>query len=72
MALDKMEELGNFYAVSILWDDTYLTIDANVVKAVLATEFADFEKGEVFRDAMNSVLGTGVFNADGELWKFHR
>ncbi|KAI9070124.1 hypothetical protein FKP32DRAFT_1616348, partial [Trametes sanguinea] len=56
-----MEELGNFYAVSILWDDTYLTIDANVVKAVLATEFADFEKGEVFRDAMNSVLGTGVF-----------
>ncbi|OSC98999.1 cytochrome P450 monooxygenase pc-2 [Trametes coccinea BRFM310] len=71
-AWNRMEELGNFHAISILWDITYLTIDANVVKAVLATEFADFEKGEVFRDAMNSVLGTGVFNADGELWKFHR
>ncbi|KAI0332390.1 cytochrome P450 monooxygenase pc-3 [Cubamyces sp. BRFM 1775] len=71
-AWDKMSELGGLYSISVLWDEIYLTTDANVVKAVLATEFSDFEKGEVFRDAMGTVLGTGVFNADGELWKFHR
>ncbi|KAH9894450.1 cytochrome P450 monooxygenase pc-3 [Cubamyces lactineus] len=71
-AWDKMDEFGGLYSISVLWDGIYLTTDANVVKAVLATEFTDFEKGEVFREAMNTVLGIGVFNADGEMWKFHR
>ncbi|OSC98991.1 cytochrome P450 monooxygenase pc-2 [Trametes coccinea BRFM310] len=69
---DRMEELGNICSVSLLWDVTYFTIDASVMKAILATDFPSFEKGEKFRDAMDSVLGKGVFNSDGELWKFHR
>ncbi|OSC98998.1 cytochrome P450 monooxygenase pc-3 [Trametes coccinea BRFM310] len=69
---DKMGELGYLYAISIMWDTSYFTTDANVTKAVLATEFLDFEKGDEFRDSMGTVLGTGVFNADGEMWKFHR
>ncbi|CAK5272720.1 unnamed protein product, partial [Mycena citricolor] len=28
--------------------------------------------GERFQQEMNSVLGSGVFNSDGEMWKFHR
>ncbi|KAI0368065.1 cytochrome P450 monooxygenase pc-3 [Pilatotrama ljubarskyi] len=71
-AWEKIDELGHLHSITILGDTTYLTNDANVVKTILATEFQDFEKGEDFRDCMNSVLGTGVFNADGELWKFHR
>ncbi|KAI9001368.1 cytochrome P450 monooxygenase pc-3 [Trametes punicea] len=71
-AWERIDELQHLYTISILWDVTYLTTDANVVKSVLATEFSDFEKGEAFRDAMNSMLGAGVFNADGELWRFHR
>ncbi|KIM42692.1 hypothetical protein M413DRAFT_121806 [Hebeloma cylindrosporum] len=39
---------------------------------MLATQFDNFEKGSLFRSQMNSLLGTGVFNADGEMWKFHR
>ncbi|KAI9066435.1 cytochrome P450 monooxygenase pc-2 [Trametes sanguinea] len=68
---DKMGELGYLYAISIMWDTSYFTIDANVTKAVLATEFSDFEKGDEFRDSMGTVLGTGVFNADGRV-RFHR
>ncbi|PCH44301.1 cytochrome P450 [Wolfiporia cocos MD-104 SS10] len=49
-----------------------LTSDPNHMKAILATNFQSFEKGDYFRRQMNSVLGTGVFNADGDLWKFHR
>ncbi|CCO36068.1 Cytochrome P450 52A3 OS=Candida maltosa GN=CYP52A3 PE=1 SV=3 [Rhizoctonia solani AG-1 IB] len=30
------------------------------------------ESGPVLKDKMNSVLGEGVFNADGDMWKFHR
>ncbi|KAI0332391.1 cytochrome P450 monooxygenase pc-2 [Cubamyces sp. BRFM 1775] len=71
-AWEKMGELGHLYSISVLWDLGYLTTDANVVKTVLATGFSDFEKGEVFRETMNTVLGTGVFNADGDMWKFHR
>lgn len=33
---------------------------------MLATDFEHFEKGSVFREYMRSLLGTGVFNADGE------
>ena len=29
-----------------------------------------FSPGEMFRDTMHSVLGVGVFNADGEMWKY--
>ncbi|KAI0637980.1 cytochrome P450 monooxygenase pc-3 [Trametes polyzona] len=66
---EKIDELGHLHAIRVLGDTTYLTNDANVVKSILATDFADFEKGDVFRDTMNSVLGVGVFNSDG---KFHR
>ena len=34
-------------------------------KIVLSTGFEDYEKGEVFRDAYQSLFGTGVFNSDG-------
>ncbi|KAF8523078.1 cytochrome P450, partial [Hysterangium stoloniferum] len=39
---------------------------------ILVTNFDNFEKGNGFRSGAKSVLGTGVFNSDGEMWKFHR
>ncbi|KAH9849997.1 cytochrome P450 monooxygenase pc-3 [Lenzites betulinus] len=69
---ERIDELGHLHSLTFLGDVTYLTNDAAVLKSILATDFSDFEKGDVFRDTMNSVLGTGVFNADGDLWKFHR
>ncbi|KAI0772038.1 cytochrome P450 monooxygenase pc-2 [Trametes elegans] len=71
-AWDKIDELGHLHSITALWDTTYFTNDASVVKAILATEFSNFEKGPAFRATMHSVLGTGVFNSDGEMWKFHR
>jgi len=32
---------------------------------ILSTHFEEYEKGEVFRDNMQSLFGTGVFNSDG-------
>ncbi|PIL36945.1 cytochrome P450 [Ganoderma sinense ZZ0214-1] len=56
----------------IFWDLQYSTKDPSVVKAVLATDFQNYEKGEMFHHFTDSLFGTGVFNADGDLWKFHR
>ncbi|KAH9900019.1 cytochrome P450 monooxygenase pc-3 [Cubamyces lactineus] len=63
---------GPLFQYKIFWDVAYGTTDPNVVKTVLATDFANYEKGEMFHDYTDSLFGTGVFNADGDLWKFHR
>ncbi|PIL36941.1 cytochrome P450 [Ganoderma sinense ZZ0214-1] len=67
-----IREFNGLYSVTLFWDTMYITTDVNILKAVLATQFQDFEKGEGFRDTLKDVLGVGVFNADGEMWKFHR
>ncbi|PPR03000.1 hypothetical protein CVT24_012329 [Panaeolus cyanescens] len=57
----------NFFSVKLLY-----TTEPDHVKAILATQFESFDKGPMFSDQMDSLLGEGIFNADGEMWKFHR
>ncbi|KAL5494825.1 hypothetical protein ACEPAI_287 [Sanghuangporus weigelae] len=84
---------GWTYNWRLLWEDKIVTMEPEHIKAVLATEFDNFEKGGIvirnlsvflltyfyfhsigdqFKIYMQSVLGDGVFNSDGEMWKFHR
>ncbi|KXN86976.1 Cytochrome P450 52A3-A [Leucoagaricus sp. SymC.cos] len=63
---------GTVFRFSIGFDQPYLTTEPEHIKCILATEFEAFEKGPVFHSQLRSLLGTGVFNADGEMWKFHR
>ncbi|EKM59241.1 uncharacterized protein PHACADRAFT_249548 [Phanerochaete carnosa HHB-10118-sp] len=69
---EKMCSVNQTFEIYILWDRNYVTSDASVVKAILANEFTSFVKGKRFDICMRSVLGTGVFNSDGDMWKFHR
>jgi hypothetical protein len=46
-----------------------VTIEPDYIKRMLATEFDNFEKGWQFTSPMESLLGNGVFNSDGEMWK---
>ncbi|KAH7926999.1 cytochrome P450 [Leucogyrophana mollusca] len=55
-----------------LWEDIIVTTEPNHVKTILATDFHNYIKGEKFYETAVSVLGTGVFNSDGETWKHHR
>ncbi|CDO71398.1 hypothetical protein BN946_scf184908.g156 [Trametes cinnabarina] len=88
------EMCGPLFQYKIFWDVAYATTDPNVVKTILATEFANYEKGLVcsveekllladanlsslvvgamFHSYTDSLFGTGVFNADGELWNKER
>ncbi|EIW84467.1 cytochrome P450 monooxygenase pc-3 [Coniophora puteana RWD-64-598 SS2] len=69
----KLEQkYGKVYNVRYLWDDFIFTTEPSHIKAILASNFGSFVKGEEFNDIFRSVLGTGVFNSDGDMWKFHR
>ncbi|KAF7323743.1 hypothetical protein MKEN_00595300 [Mycena kentingensis (nom. inval.)] len=52
--------------------DYIVTTEPEYMKIVLATDFANYEKGSWLRGCMSSVLGTGVFASDGDMWRFHR
>ncbi|KAJ7062830.1 cytochrome P450 monooxygenase pc-3 [Mycena amicta] len=68
------KQYGNTYMLTMLYEDRLqiVTSEPQYVKAVLATEFDNYWKGPVDNYRGLSLLGTGVFNSDGEMWKFHR
>ncbi|KAJ7327912.1 cytochrome P450 [Mycena albidolilacea] len=65
-------ERGHTLTMRFLFQNRIITAEPENMKAILATEFNSFEKGAEFRGLMEPLLGTGVFAADGEMWKFHR
>ncbi|EIW83567.1 cytochrome P450 monooxygenase pc-3 [Coniophora puteana RWD-64-598 SS2] len=66
------KQLGKIFNLRFLWDDVILTSEPSHVKTMLATDFANWVKGEQLDKTIKSVLGSGVFNSDGDLWKLHR
>ncbi|KAF5332143.1 hypothetical protein D9611_008194 [Ephemerocybe angulata] len=69
---DFTREYGRVFNFGIMFADTVFTLEPDNVKRLLATDFDNFVKGERFQYALSAVLGSGVFNSDGEMWKFHR
>ncbi|THH16444.1 hypothetical protein EW146_g4204 [Bondarzewia mesenterica] len=69
-----IRECGTVVNTRVLWLNSIFTVDPDIIKAriILATDFGNYVKGEVFQGVMSSVLGSGVFNSDGDMWKFHR
>ncbi|KAK7445176.1 Protein kinase alk2 [Stygiomarasmius scandens] len=68
----RTDILGYTFNMRVLFTDRIFTAEPEHIKAFLATQFDHFEKGEDSRSTLDSLLGTGVFAADGDLWKFHR
>ncbi|KAF4615947.1 hypothetical protein D9613_011384 [Agrocybe pediades] len=67
------EKLGSYtFNRRILFGNRIVTAEPEHIKAILASQFDEFEKGPETRFLFYPLLGTGVFAADGELWKFHR
>ncbi|KAF9040667.1 cytochrome P450 monooxygenase pc-3 [Panaeolus papilionaceus] len=70
--LDWMEKYGPIYQLRLPLENRVVTFDPDHIKAITATQFDAFEKGSMLHNMMHSFLGTGVFNSDGDMWKFHR
>ncbi|KAL0801344.1 hypothetical protein Bca101_056520 [Brassica carinata] len=50
---------------------TYIADPINV-EHVLKTNFSNYPKGETYHSYMEVLLGDGIFNSDGELWRKQR
>ncbi|CAA6658744.1 unnamed protein product [Spirodela intermedia] len=50
---------------------TYISDPSNV-EHVLKTNFANYPKGKAYYSYMEVLLGDGIFNADGEMWRTQR
>ncbi|XP_021770219.1 cytochrome P450 94A2-like [Chenopodium quinoa] len=48
------------------------TADPAVVEHILKTRFQIYQKGPFQKSVLRDLLGDGIFNADGETWKFQR
>ncbi len=44
------------------------TADPENIKAILATQFGDFGKGQPFHEEWKDFLGDSIFTTDGDLW----
>ncbi|KAF2190084.1 putative cytochrome P450 family protein [Zopfia rhizophila CBS 207.26] len=57
---------------SQLGEASFLTCDPKNIQAILASQFHDFDFGDIRRNAFHGMLGTGIFAADGKLWERSR
>ncbi|KAJ3794567.1 cytochrome P450 [Lentinula aff. detonsa] len=67
-----IKRYGYAFRMKIYGEKRLMTTEPEHIKAILATQFDNFEKGPVTFDQFHSLLGLGVFNSDGERWKTHR
>ncbi|KAH9963632.1 cytochrome P450 monooxygenase CYP63 [Russula dissimulans] len=54
------------------WDDQIISMDEKVFRFVAHTGFAHFEKGILWHERIDKLLGTGLFNAEGNQWRIGR
>ncbi|KAJ7580631.1 cytochrome P450 [Mycena floridula] len=66
------EQYGTAFSFTILSETRILTTEPKHVKAILTTQFQEFEKGPVLNKVRKTLLGDGIFSTDGDTWKFHR
>ena len=48
------------------------TADPENIKAILATQFDDYGKGETFHEEWKDFLGDSIFTTDGDMWRESR
>ncbi|KAK9117535.1 hypothetical protein Sjap_016482 [Stephania japonica] len=51
---------------------TIVTANPDNVEYILKTNFNNFPKGRPFTEILGDLLGNGIFNVDGELWRAQR
>ncbi|XP_044502009.1 cytochrome P450 94A2-like [Mangifera indica] len=63
---------ATFALQKLLGTVTYLTANPDNVRHILKTNFYSYPKGRELRTNLFDFLGNGIFNIDGEQWRFQR
>ncbi|KAK7046124.1 hypothetical protein VNI00_007127 [Paramarasmius palmivorus] len=56
----------------VLASDFQNYVKGSLPESLSTISLTQLSLGDRFQERMSSMLGVGVFNADGEMWKFHR
>lgn len=68
VAMYEKHSPGHYTLESGVGERVILTAEPENIKAILATQFKDYGKGEAFRRDWHMFLGNGIFTTDGTLW----
>lgn len=65
---------GTFHYKGVWMGGAYgiATADPSNIEYMVKTNFKNFPKGKYYRERFVDLIGDGIFNADGELWKEQR
>lgn len=65
--VERFNRMGRYtFLVQVLGQSNILTADPENIKAILATQFADFRMGRVRETNLKLVLGRSIFTVDGK------
>ncbi|KAL2653135.1 hypothetical protein R1flu_021263 [Riccia fluitans] len=71
-ALEKMKLYYPTFRVKMFRNSFVLTVDPANIEHILKTNISNYWKGETESTRFFDLLGYGILNSDGELWKRHR
>lgn len=69
---DHFEQFGDTFENKFLGIDTVVTRDPRNIRAILATQFKDFDHGQQRYRTFSTLLGDGIFTLDGSGWSHGR
>jgi cytochrome P450 len=72
VTLERFRRFGTTYVNKRLLYETISTIDGDNVKAILTTNFEDFEMPAIRVKALSPLFGNGIFVSDGAQWSHAR
>ncbi len=71
--MELHEKYGETFSLLLLGKPEFIfTTNPENVEHILKTNFENYEKGPFFRDRFHDLLGNGIFNADGDVWRPQR
>ncbi|KAI8995693.1 cytochrome P450 [Trametes punicea] len=65
-----LEVYGSTFNFRVMSEDTFITTEPEYIKKILSTDFSRWENGRLLYEQLHTLLGSGVFNSDGDM--FHR
>ncbi|KAG0222114.1 hypothetical protein BGX31_009335 [Mortierella sp. GBA43] len=63
---------GNTLNIKTFNQDSIIVLDPQSIKHILSKNQPNYEKGPEVNAIFHDLLGTGIFSADGEVWKTQR
>ena len=71
-AYGRFQKYGNTFQANNLGNKSYITIEPEIIKTVLATKFKDWNLPDRRKTAFIPLLGQGIFTTDGAAWQHSR